>query len=122
MGRGRPVDGRQRIGGSDGSVEAKQRTETVVAYLARELTAAEAGERLGIGVSRFHEIVKQSLQGMVEANEQGSAGRPPARTPELIEVERLQGQVAKLERDLEITRIVEQSRWVPTKRDRPKKR
>lgn len=119
MGRGRPVDGRQRIGGCDGSHDAKRRTETVVAYLARELTAAEGAERLGIGVSWFHEIVSQSLQGMVTANEQKPAGRPPTRTPEAIEADRLREEVAKLEREIELAKLVEQSRWGPTKRERP---
>lgn len=114
------MDGGKRIGSCSGSVDAKLRAETVVSYLARELSAEEACERLGIGESRFHAIVNESLQGMVEANELKSAGRPSTQTPDAIEVERLQKQVEKLERDIEIAKIVEESRWIPHHRQRPK--
>jgi len=121
MGRGRPVDGGKRIGSCAGSKDAKLRAETVVSYLARELSAEEACERLGVGVSRFHEIVSESLQGMVEANERKPAGRPSTQTKEALEVARLEKEVAKLEREVELAKLVEESRWVPYHRKRPKK-
>ena len=95
--------------------------ETVVSYLARELSAEEACERLGVGVSRFHEIVSESLQGMVEANERKPAGRPSIQTEEALEVARLEKEVSRLEREVKVARLVEESRWVPSHRKRPKK-
>ena len=115
------MDGGKRIGSCSGSEDAKLRTETVVSYLARELSAEEACERLGIGESRFHAIVNESLQGMVEANELKSAGRPLTQTAEAIEVDRLKVHVERLERELEITKIVEETRWIPHHRQRRKK-
>ncbi len=121
MTRGRPVDASKRLGRCDGSEDAKVRTETVVAYLARELTAEEASARLGIGESPFHEIVTQGLQGMVVANEPGTAGRPRIEPEEDDETIELKAKVAKLERDLKLAALLAEGGWVPYQRDPPKK-
>jgi hypothetical protein len=120
MTRGRPVDGGKRIGRCDGSEDAKARAETVLAYLARELTAEEACARLGIGASRFHEIVNQSLQGLVEANEPGTAGRPRESTEEDERLTASRARVTQLEQELRIAKLLERG-WMPYQRPSQKK-
>jgi len=121
MTRGRPVDGGKRVGRCDGSEDAKLRAETVVAYLARTLTAEEACARLKIGESRFHEVVQASIQGMVKANELGQSGRPRERSEEDEKIVALEGKVGELEHELKLAKLLENLRWVPHHRMPPKK-
>lgn len=122
MTRGRPVDGGRRLNRCEGSKDAKFRAETVLAYLSRSLSADEACERLGIGPSRFHEIVAESLQGLVQVNEPRSAGRPRETTEADEQVRALESKVTDLEHDLKLAKLLSEYRWVPYFRKPPTKK
>jgi hypothetical protein len=113
MGRGRPPKGLSHVDSLPGDAEEKERLKTILATLTGELSVKEACERLLVSESRFHEIRKTALGGMLEGLSPRPPGRP-AKKKEPKEVRELKARVAWLEEELEIARLrTEIAMWKP---------
>jgi len=114
MGRGRPPKGLSHVDSLPGDEASRAKLKTILATLLGELTVAEATERLGISESRFHELRRQALEGMMTGLEPRSPGRPPA-PREAEEVTELRERLSWLEEELEISRLkTEIAMWNPS--------
>ncbi len=104
MGRGRPPKGLSHVDSLPGDEASKAKLKTILATILGELTVAQARKRLGVSETRFHELRRQALEGMLSGVTPRPAGRPPApREPE--EVTELRERVAWLEEELEVSRL-----------------
>ena len=114
MARGRPPKGLAHVDSLSGDEGAKAQMKTILATLTGDLTVAQAAKRLGVSESRFHELRKQALEGMLAGLEPGSPGRPPApKEPE--EVREMKERLSWLEEELEISRLrTEIAMWKPS--------
>ena len=114
MARGRPPKGLSHVDSLPGDEGAKAQVKTILATLTGDLTVARAAKRLGVSESRFHELRKQALEGMLAGLEPGSPGRPPApKEPE--EVREMKERLSWLEEELEISRLrTEIAMWKPS--------
>jgi len=93
--------------------EQRERLKTILATLAGDVSVKEACERLGVSESRFHELRRLALEGMVEGLSPRPPGRP-AKEEKDTEVVRLLRRVAWLEEELEIARVrTEIAVWNP---------
>jgi hypothetical protein len=95
-GRGKPGAGLE-----DGSREARRRAAVILEVLAGQRLPSQAGEELGISLSRYYLVETKALKGLVAACEPGGGkkGRQvrPERKMELLdlEVERLKRELAR---------------------------
>ena len=114
MARGRPPKGLAHVDSLSGDEGAKAQVKTILATLTGDLTVARAAKRLGVSESRFHQLRKQALEGMLAGLEPGSPGRPPApKEPE--EVREMKERLSWLEEELEISRLrTEIAMWKPS--------
>jgi hypothetical protein len=107
--RGRKTSGPRLVEGTEGSREAKLRLRKVLETLSGESTIGEACKVLGIGEAAFHKLRSRLLQDAVGSLERRRVGRPPsvrAQTDE--QLESLERDVRRLERELEASRIREE--------------
>jgi len=113
MARGRPPKGLSHVDSLPGSAEEKERLKAILATITGELSVQDACERLHVSESRFHEIRRAALTGMLD----GLSPRPPGRPPkeeEPKEVQDLRARVSWLEEELEIARLrTEIAMWKP---------
>jgi transposase-like protein len=114
MGRGRPPKGLTHIDSLTPDPESRKRLKAVLATLMGQMTVAEACSRLSLSESRFHELRRRALSGMVD----GLEPRPPGRPPQPVEdeeVSSLKKQVDHLREELQISRLrTEIALWKPS--------
>jgi transposase-like protein len=114
MGRGRPPKGLTHIDSITPDPESRKRLKAVLATLLGQMTVAEACRELSLSESRFHEIRRRALAGMVEGLEPRPPGRPPAPVED-EEVSSLKQQVEHLREELQISRLrTEIALWGPS--------
>lgn len=77
---------------------ARQRVAVVLAVRSGQVTVWEGSRRLGVSRKTYYEWEHRALQAMTEAMEDRAPGRP--NTPIDEEKQRLQEQVAELQKDL----------------------
>ena len=77
---------------------ARQRAAVVFAVRSGQITAKEGARRLGVSRKTYYEWERRALQAMTEAMEDKAPGRPD--TPQDEEKQRLQDQIAELEKKL----------------------
>lgn len=92
----RPNLGAEHVEKLAGERETKTRLKLILQSLGQELSVNDAAERLGVCVSRFHELRDEALMGALEALAPRPAGRPPAAAPNV--------RIMELEDELEATR------------------
>jgi transposase-like protein len=103
-----------------GSDLAKERVKAVLQTVAGSARLQEACERLDICEQRFHQLRQQILEGALSAAEPGVPGRrAQVASPAEHEVERLQKQVAELQRELEAAKVREEIALVLAGRKAP---
>lgn len=123
MNRGRKPAGSRLVEGLPGSDFAKERLRKVLETLSGEATIEEACEALQISRTRFYDLRNSMLEEMVERLEPRPAGRPREMPKEEADVTELKRQVARLEVELEATRIrSELNTFLPLARPPKKKR
>lgn len=104
--RGRYPSGLEFVDKLNSSPESKQRLKAILETMAGTCRTQEACERLGISEQRFDQIRVEALQAALAALEPKPAGRKPRQpTPEEIDVEYLQEQIAKLKAELQAALI-----------------
>ncbi len=77
---------------------ARQRAAVVFAVRSGQITAEEGARRLGVSRKTYYEWEGRALQAMTDAMEDRTPGRPLI--PQDEEKQRLQGQIAELEKKL----------------------
>jgi transposase len=77
---------------------ARQRAAVVFAVRSGQITAEEGARRLGVSRKTYYEWERRALQAMTEAMEDKTPGRPS--TPQDEEKQRLQVEVAELQKKL----------------------
>jgi transposase len=77
---------------------ARQRAAVVFAVRSGQITAEEGARRLGVSRKTYYEWESRALQAMTEAMEDKTPGRPS--TPQDEEKQRLQVEVAELQKKL----------------------
>ena len=77
---------------------ARQRAAVVFAVRSGQITAEEGARRLGVSRKTYYEWESRALQAMTEAMEDRAPGRP--NTPQDEEKQRLQEQIAELQKKL----------------------
>jgi hypothetical protein len=93
----------------EGSVEAKDRLEILLATLTGHKTIPQACQELRVSHSRFHELRSEVLQQAIKALEPRPRGRPPNQvSQEDARTTELQQQVQSLTADLRASQIREQ--------------
>jgi hypothetical protein len=85
----------------EGSANAKERLELMLATIAGQVSVVAASERLGISEAMFYKIRNRVLQVCVEDLEPKPLGRPPVRlTEDQQQRQTLEAQVEALQREL----------------------
>ena len=85
----------------EGSANAKERLELMLATIAGQVSVVEASERLGISEAMFYKVRNRVLQVCLEDLEPKPRGRPPVRlTEDQQRSEDLTAQVTALQREL----------------------
>ncbi len=85
----------------EGSANAKERLELMLATIAGQVSVVEASERLGISEAMFYKVRNRVLQVCLEDLEPKPLGRPPVRLSEdQQQRQELETQVAALQREL----------------------
>jgi hypothetical protein len=102
--RGRPPKGLGHVDSLEGDEAAKERIKTILQTLSGELSVPEACGRLGVGETRFHELRRSALEGMLAGIEPRPPGRPPREPEEDEEVAYLKARLAWTEEELQIAR------------------
>lgn len=74
--RGRRPAGPEYVDDLEGSAQAKERLQVVLATLAGRCRVLEACERLGIKEARFHQLRTEVLEAALQRLEPRPAGRP----------------------------------------------
>ena len=101
MAAGRKPLGPALVEHLEGSTNAKERLELILATIAGKITVVEASQRLGISEAMFYKVRNRVLQVCLEDLEPKPAGRKPSLlTAEQQRAEQLELQVAVLEREL----------------------
>jgi hypothetical protein len=108
----------------DGSLQAKERLEVILATIAGQLTIGQACRRLGVCEARFHRLRSEALKASLERLEPRAAGRPPRQTsPEAVRSEDLERRIEELQADLRIAGVREEvARVLPQPRKAPLKK
>ena len=109
MKRGRRPAGPEYVQHLDGSDIAKERVQIVLETVAGTCGVDDACQRLDICGQRFHQLRQQIMAGAVTAAEPGTPGRraqPPSAADEKIQ--RLEQQVAELQRELQASKAREE--------------
>jgi len=114
MGRGRPPKGLAHVDSLPGDKGSKERLKVILSTLTGDLEVKEACSRLTVSETRFHDLRRLALEGMLE----GLAPRPPGRPPKEEEpkkVRDLRREVEWLREELEISRLrTEIAMWKPS--------
>lgn len=85
----------------EGSTNAKERLELILATIAGQVSVVDASERLGISEAMFYKVRTRVLQVCLEDLEPKPLGRPPVRlTEDQQQRQELAEQVAALQREL----------------------
>jgi hypothetical protein len=85
----------------EGSTNAKERLELILATIAGQVTVVSAAAQLGISEAMFYKLRNRVLQVSLTDLEPKPAGRPPQRTsPEAAQNNALAERVTELEREL----------------------
>jgi transposase-like protein len=109
MPAGRPPTGPDLVRGLAGSPQAKRRLRAILQTIAGERSVKKVCEDLGIGEAAFYKLRARTLQEAVEGLEPRPMGRPPGEHSEASEkLGALEGEVARLERELEAARVREE--------------
>jgi hypothetical protein len=109
MKRGRRPAGPEYVNLLDGSDIAKERVKIVLETVAGTCGVDEACQRLNICGQRFHQLRQQIMEGAVTAAEPGIPGRraqPPSAAED--QIQRLEQQVAELQRELQASKVREE--------------
>ena len=103
--RGRPPKGLAHVDSLEGDASSKKRLKAILATLSGELSVPEACERLEVSETRFHDLRRSALEGMLAGIEPRPPGRPPKEPEEDPEVTYLKARLAWAEEELQITRV-----------------
>lgn len=82
--------------------QAEKRARIILEVRSGRMTAEAGAKSLGISRKTFYQWEKKGLQGLLEALQNGDAGRPAARVDE--EKEALKKEVARLRQELCVAR------------------
>ena len=95
--RGRYPLGVEAVEGLEGSAQAKERMQVILATLAGQCRIHEACAQLGISQQRFQQIRDKLLQGALASQELKAAGRKPRALSAAEErIAELEAEVAEL--------------------------
>lgn len=109
MSGGRPNKGIGHVDKLDADESTKERIRAILQTISGDVSVKDAAERLGIGVSRFHELRDSFLEGGASGLAPGQKGRPAhEEDPKDHEIEVLKNRIQELEIDVETTRLREQ--------------
>jgi transposase len=85
----------------EGSANAKERLELMLATIAGQVSVVEASGRLGISEAMFYKVRNRVLQVCLEDLEPKPLGRPPAQlTEDQQQRQELEAEVTALQREL----------------------
>jgi transposase-like protein len=114
MKRGRPAKGLSHVDSLPGDRTQKERAKAILATLTGALPVEDVCKQLDVSETRFHELRRDALEGMLA----GLAPRPPgrpARETETDEVTQLKEEMEWLREELEISRVrTEIALWKPS--------
>lgn len=103
---GRPPMGVKLIDALEGSAEAKERARVILETISGSRTVSDACEALGIEETRFHELRREALEGLLGALAPRPAGRPPvAREPRDERIRELERELKLKEVDLKAAEL-----------------
>jgi hypothetical protein len=106
---GRKPKGEKHVDDLEGSRFSKHRLAVLLSTLSGERTVQAACDELGIGASRLHVLRKRMLSSALSGIETRAAGRPSRSEPEGdAEKAALRAENARLERELELSRVREE--------------
>ena len=109
MTRGRKPSGPKLVDGLEGSALAKRRLQVILETLAGRCTIEDACEKLGLSPSAFHQLRTRTLADALASLEPRPLGRPPREvSPQDVEIEALEEEVADLRTDLQASRVREE--------------
>ena len=94
------------------STQAIQRAEVILRVRSGAISASEGSRHLGVSRKTYYEWERRGLAAMMEAVENGVAGRPSTVPQEDPETAALRTRVASLEKDLETAKQTAEVRRV----------
>jgi len=94
---------RQPPSGKSRKERARQRLEVILKVRSGQITASEGARLLGVSRKTYYEWETRGLEAMLEALEDGKAGRPA--NPEDPEKESLREKVSELEQELVLSNL-----------------
>lgn len=106
---GRPPLGPEIVDRLDGSDDAKRRARIILEVIAGERSVDSACAALGVETTRFEDLRKEAMAGLVAALEPKPIGRPPKRVDE--EAERLKAieeENRRLKQELVLSHVREE--------------
>jgi hypothetical protein len=107
MAMGRPGKGVGHVDGLDAAEHEKARLKAMLSSLSGNVSLHEASASVGLRPARFAELRRRMLQAAVEAIAPGRPGRPPIHdADETTEIVQLERDNARLERELDRTRLL----------------
>ena len=120
--RGRRPAGPEYVDDLEGSAQAKERLQVVLATLAGRCRVLEACERLGIKEARFHQLRTEVLEAALQRLEPRPAGRPAHRNAATADqVRALQEELAAKDVELRAAQVrAEVALALPQRRQQPK--
>lgn len=106
----RPPKGPGLVDSLDGDDETKERLRAVLETIAGEATVTEACAQLGISPARFHALRKEALASALQGLAPKTRGRPPKQgpTPDQERIAELEGEVERLQTELDMSRMREE--------------
>jgi transposase-like protein len=120
--RGRKARGPEFVRDLQGDAQARERLERILDTVAGRLGVSEAAERLGITPQRLHMLREQALQAALEALQPQPLGRPSkAAGSEQEQIDALQRDNQRLQRELAASKLREEIDLVLPSRPRPRR-
>lgn len=101
----RPTLGVEHVDKLAGERESKLRLKWILMSMSGEASVNEAAERIGVCVSRFHELRDEALTGALESLAPKAVGRPPSAHKDSLRVLDLERELDRTRYMLEVERV-----------------